>query len=434
MSIPSDPNMNELPTKPKNFFEIAFDFVKKNVYPQPSKDTEAKKQLLRKVILFRDFTEQELNGLLPMMQEMKVETGDIIVKEGELSNALFILQDGVVEFVKGATRDETPHQLGVLQPGECFGEMALLKGAPQWATVRASEASILLVISEQDLARLNARSKAIHDKLMTNLALHLHKTVNDTSRLTVFSLEKELELSKRYAAMSRFLIYTLLLWAGYNLVLDVVSRITQQIIHTEIVSAALLVVFATGNFFMLKQSGYSFSFYGITLENWKASLKESLIWTFLFMAVLTGLKWILITTVPEFQSHAFFEYPSVLSTQNEYLTTTAQIIRAATIYMLFVPLQEFIFRGAIQGSLQNLLSGPRRTFWAVSLASILFSMSHFHLSVVAALISFIPSFFWGILYARHRTLLGVCVSHILLGSWCLFVLNVQGLVKPLMGM
>ena len=41
---------------------------------------------------------------------------------------------------------------------------------------------------------------------------------------------------------------------------------------------------------------------------------------------------------------------------------------------------------------------------------------------------FLPGLFWGWLYARHGTLIGVSVSHILLGLWTVFVVGIEGVV------
>ena len=67
--------------------------------------------------------------------------GTPIVREGEDANALYVLVSGRARVVKNASRDGTTNgeiSLGLLKPGETFGEIGLLTDAKRSVTVRAS--------------------------------------------------------------------------------------------------------------------------------------------------------------------------------------------------------------------------------------------------------------------------------------------------------
>jgi HlyB family type I secretion system ABC transporter len=69
--------------------------------------------------------------------------GSVIVREGEVADALYLLVSGRARVLKqGESGEEVP--LGLLQPGDSFGEMGLLDGAPRSATVRASSDVVAL--------------------------------------------------------------------------------------------------------------------------------------------------------------------------------------------------------------------------------------------------------------------------------------------------
>jgi hypothetical protein len=44
------------------------------------------------------------------------------------------------------------------------------------------------------------------------------------------------------------------------------------------------------------------------------------------------------------------------------------------------------------------------------------------------LIVFVPGLFWGWLYARHDTLIGVSLSHLIIGWTAIFFLNLESLL------
>ena len=92
-------------------------------------------------------------------------------------------------------------------------------------------------------------------------------------------------------------------------------------------------------------------------------------------------------------------------------------------YVVFIPFQELIYRGGLQGALEHFLSGPRAKWQAIFASNIIFSAAHLYISPGFSLVAFFTGLFWGWLYARQKGLIGVSVSHILLGIWALDVVD-----------
>ena len=84
------------------------------------------------------------------------ETGQTIFRQGELARNFYIIVSGQVEVYHEATTGETP--VATLGPGEYFGEMALLRGGRHTASVRASTAVDLLIMSGSDFTALATSS------------------------------------------------------------------------------------------------------------------------------------------------------------------------------------------------------------------------------------------------------------------------------------
>ena len=96
------------------------------------------------------------------------------------------------------------------------------------------------------------------------------------------------------------------------------------------------------------------------------------------------------------------------------------------VYALFVPVQELIARSGLQVPMEMLFEGDRRGLWANVMASLLFSATHLHLSPLLALLVFPFGLYWGWLFGRQRSLLGPCVSHVLIGGFAFGVVGFRG--------
>lgn len=88
-------------------------------------------QALSVVPLFAGFTKKDLNRLAEETDVVSFPAGTTIVEEGLLGETMFVVLSGEARVVKGKRR------LGTVRPGDFFGEVALLDGAPRSASVVA---------------------------------------------------------------------------------------------------------------------------------------------------------------------------------------------------------------------------------------------------------------------------------------------------------
>jgi membrane protease YdiL (CAAX protease family) len=61
--------------------------------------------------------------------------------------------------------------------------------------------------------------------------------------------------------------------------------------------------------------------------------------------------------------------------------------------------------------------GPNNNFLAIVLSNLLFSITHLRISLSLAIFVFFVGCVWGWLYSRHQTIVGISVSHMILGIW-----------------
>lgn len=93
--------------------------------------------------MFSALDEQEKNIVISAMEEKITETKEKVISEGDEGDCLYVVGSGTLlcqKVFKGSTE---PTFLKTYQPGEAFGELALLYNAPRAATIIASEECLL---------------------------------------------------------------------------------------------------------------------------------------------------------------------------------------------------------------------------------------------------------------------------------------------------
>jgi CRP-like cAMP-binding protein len=382
-----------------------------------SKDTLA---FLKNNPLFKDFSDEELSLLIPLMHEASFSSGSYLVHEGERGDELFLLKEGEVEIIKKEKIQETPHRIAVFGAGSCIGEMALIDSALRSASVRAITPVNSYALS---ISRLHSLSKEHFDysKLMNSLAGHLTQRLRDTNEKVVSSLQAEVESSDKRNQIGHVLIVLSILLYLYALSLKGISIFFAERAILSLFSDLCLFLFGVGMIFVIMKNTYPLSFYGISLRNWCKYALESAYWTLFLLAAITLLKWILIQTIPEFR-----KYPLIDPFGMSHLSGNLwKVVLLEMEYLLFIPLQELICRGGFQSCFQNFFTGRHHMFWAILITNLYFSFFHLHQTYLFALSAFLLGLFWGWIYLRQGTLVGPCVSHILVGIWAFMILDCQ---------
>src|SRR5258708_15495316 len=110
-------------------------------------------EMRRRSSVFRFVSDETFDAIEPLLQEEHYEFGDVIVKQGDPANSFYVLTRGRARALKiKPGGEEIP--LGVLKPGESFGEAALAEGGTRNATVRCSTAVAVLRIDRDDFLQL----------------------------------------------------------------------------------------------------------------------------------------------------------------------------------------------------------------------------------------------------------------------------------------
>lgn len=112
---------------------------------------------LREVRLFRDIAEPELTTLAQTLRERPLKRGQVLVREGEAGEEMFVVLRGSMVISKAVT-GRVEQVLARIGPGDFFGEMSLFDRSPRSATVQADADATVLVLDREATRRLTEQS------------------------------------------------------------------------------------------------------------------------------------------------------------------------------------------------------------------------------------------------------------------------------------
>jgi CRP/FNR family transcriptional regulator, cyclic AMP receptor protein len=135
---------------------------------------ETRQDFLESIPIFAGLNAAALSEIALAVEEAAFRTGDIIVREGEAGNRMFIIFSGRVEVVKHlAQTHETV--LAVLRPKDFLGEMSIIECVARSASVRAVEDTSLFALKGTDLYRLFRRQPDQYAIVILNIARDLSR-------------------------------------------------------------------------------------------------------------------------------------------------------------------------------------------------------------------------------------------------------------------
>ena len=122
--------------------------------------------MLNGIPLFSSLTESEKSTIALFAQERKINAGTVLFSENDDATAMYIVKSGKLKIYRDRSSGEVP--LGLVQPGEIVGEMALFDTtAPKRrvASVKALEDTLLVVIVDYAIMELSRKHPLVYTKI-----------------------------------------------------------------------------------------------------------------------------------------------------------------------------------------------------------------------------------------------------------------------------
>lgn len=141
--------------------------------------------VLKAVPLFRDLSEEEIDGLAQLMSEVTLKRGDTLFHEGDDGDRFYIVTEGKVK-LSHTSDDGRENLLAVLGPGEVIGELSLFDLGKRSSTVVAIAPTRLLALAHTDMRRYLVEHTGLALSMLRELAVRLRHTNEQLADL-VFS-------------------------------------------------------------------------------------------------------------------------------------------------------------------------------------------------------------------------------------------------------
>jgi len=363
----------------------------------------------------------QIGTLVEISTVRSYEAGKTIAQEGQESAHLYLILGGEVAVLK---QDQEQHQLIVATVGHCLGELALASQKMRTATLKAKSETHLLEVPI-DILRDDIQHKEVCDKLTGNVSTLLAERLNVTSSIAANAMaEKITELDLRIN-QGIFMVTMLSILSLYTITLRIIVDYQTNFSSTTTTSLMIMLFFLISIFYVIKRSSFPIAEYGLHLRNWKSDIGFAILATLPLILFASLIK----AGLVHFMGGTFFTpYASFIKAYPDGAVPITTHIATIAAYAAFCPIQEFLTRGCLQTSLQKFLI-QANPWPAIVLSNLLFAAAHSHTSMMLTLLAFIPGLFWGWLFFRQRSLIGVAVSHIIFGVYCLYVLGFPQLVS-----
>jgi NTE family protein len=130
------------------------------------KASEQPKLPLARVPLFAGLDDATIDDIFSCMQSRHYAAGELICRQGDPSDSLFLLRSGVAQAFLTSLTGSSATTIARLRPGDVIGEVGVVTNLPRSASVVARSDALVLQLAREDVGSLLTR----HPRLLANIA------------------------------------------------------------------------------------------------------------------------------------------------------------------------------------------------------------------------------------------------------------------------
>lgn len=154
----------------------------------PAATLDPRISLLQQMALFQGLRADTVQKLLSEARIVSLRAGDFFCRQGDEAAHMYVLESGLASVTKvwedhGLERDalgpSDRFDLGLLEAGHSFGELALIERAPRSATICAKTSCVAIEIAATSLRSIREYDVDQFILILSNISLSLCRRVRE---------------------------------------------------------------------------------------------------------------------------------------------------------------------------------------------------------------------------------------------------------------
>ena len=125
------------------------DFVPRTI-PKTDEQIQRIKSSVIHSFLFSNLEAKDLQIVIGAMEEKRFKSGEDVIVQGDKGDCLYFVESGNLECYKQFSKGTEPVLVKKYEPGDSFGELALLYNAPRAATIRATSDEVITWVLDRE--------------------------------------------------------------------------------------------------------------------------------------------------------------------------------------------------------------------------------------------------------------------------------------------
>ena len=125
---------------------------------------------LRAVRLFSSLSKKELERLSQWTDQISVDKGHELAREGEFAHEFFVIEEGTADVLQDGER------IAEIGPGDFFGEIGLIETERRTATVVATQPMELIVMFQREFKQMEQEMPAVADRIRAAIRARLDES------------------------------------------------------------------------------------------------------------------------------------------------------------------------------------------------------------------------------------------------------------------
>lgn len=305
--------------------------------------------------LSKGLTTAQLIELGSVCRERRFAPGEFILREGEPDPFVYVLVEGFAQLTKNTSFGSGQVPMGELRSGDVLGELKIVDPQPSSASVVATTNVTALAIDLDALAGSAALTDA-RATVLGNVGKILAERLRARTNQGADFIQHELEEGRALVHAGRFIVLMFAMIATYQLALAALVLVPRTARPPDLILAFVFVIWTVIPVALsLRHNPFPIASYGLTTRRGGKIASQALIWTIPLLVLVLALKLALLRWAPSMADGPLFD-PAALFAGRPF--DLAFYLFAIFLYAIHAPLQEFVARAGLQGTLQHFIPVP----------------------------------------------------------------------------